>query len=108
MRTGIFARGFSLTSPLRDYAERRLRAALGRYRNAVHTVQMRLADINGPRGGVDKSCLVEVNGPALTPVVIRERDADLYHAIDRAALRLDRALARRVSRRHRGQRGESP
>ena len=106
MRTEILARGFALTAALRSYAERRLHAALGRYRRAVHAVRVRLADLNGPRGGVDKSCIVEVRGPALVPVVVRERDADLYAAIDRAGQRLDATMARRLARRHRlAQRG---
>lgn len=109
MRTGILARGFALTSALRAHAERHLRAALGRYRDAVHSVQVRLADLNGPRGGIDKTCLVQVHGPALAPVVVRERDADLYAAIARAAARVGRAMARRIGRRHRlAQRGGRP
>lgn len=59
---------------------------------------MRLTDVNGPRGGIDKHCVIEVRGPALVPIVIRERDADLYAAIDRAAERVDRTVARRLSR----------
>lgn len=98
MRMGILARGMSLSEAIRLYAQRRLRTALGRYRDALASVQVRLSDINGPRGGIDKHCVIEVRGPALVPIVVRERDSDLYAAIDRAAARIDRTVARRLSR----------
>lgn len=98
MRMGILARGIALTEAIRLYAQRRLKTALGRYRHALASVQVRLLDVNGPRGGVDKHCVVEVRGPALAPIIVRERDADLYVAIDRAAGRVDRAVARRLGR----------
>ena len=98
MRLGILTRGIALTEAIRHYAQRRLKTALGRYRAALATVQVRLSDINGPRGGIDKHCVIEVRGPALVPIVVRERDADLYVAIDRAAERLDRTVARRLAR----------
>ena len=87
-----------MTEAIRNYAQRRLGTALGRYQQRLASVQVRLADINGPRGGVDKDCVVEVRGPALAPIIVRERDADLYVAIDRAAERIDRAVARRLGR----------
>lgn len=98
MRMGILARGIALTEAIRGYAQRRVNTALGRYRQTLESVQVRLADINGPRGGIDKHCVIEVRGPALVPIIVRERNADLYVAIDRAAERVDRAVARRLAR----------
>lgn len=98
MRLGIVARGIALTEAIRQYTHRRLKTALGRYRAALESVHVCLTDVNGPRGGIDKHCVVEVRGPALVPIVVRERDADLYAAIDRAAERVDRTVARRLSR----------
>ncbi len=100
MKIGILARGLALTEAIRRYADARLRTALGRYRSAIDSVSVRLIDVNGPRGGVDKHCLVEVRAPSLAPIIVRERESDLYVAIDRAAGRLDRAVARRLDRRH--------
>jgi ribosomal subunit interface protein len=98
MRMGILAKGVVLTDAIRTYAQKRLRTALGRYPQAVDSAHVRLADINGPRGGIDKQCLVEVRGPAFAPILVSEDDADLYVAIDRAADRIDRAVARRLAR----------
>ena len=98
MRMGIIVRGIALTESIRHYANRRLSTALGRYQPTLQSVRMSLTDVNGPRGGVDKHCVIEVRVPALVPIVVRERDADLYVAIDRAADRVDRAVARRLAR----------
>ena len=98
MKMTILGRGITLTVAIREYAQRRLETALGRYRDTLASVQVRLADVNGPRGGIDKHCMIEVRGPALEPIIVRERYSDLYAAIDRAADRLDRTVARRLGR----------
>jgi len=100
MKMSILARGIAMTEAIRQYAQRRMTTALGRYRQALGSIYVRLSDVNGPRGGMDKHCVIEVRGAALVPIVIRERDADLYVAIDRAAGRIDRAVARRLARIH--------
>lgn len=98
MKVGIVVRGIRLAESIRHFARHRLSAALGRYRQVLQSVRMTLTDVNGPRGGVDKHCVIEVRVPALVPIVVRERDADLHVAIDRAADRVDRAVARRLAR----------
>jgi len=59
---------------------------------------VRLSDINGPRGGNDKRCRIKVPLAGRQDVVIEDTEADLYVAIDRAADRTERALARRLER----------
>jgi ribosomal subunit interface protein len=105
MRIGILCRGIPLTQAIQAYAQRRLKSALGRYEPLLASVRVRLADVNGPRGGIDKHCVVEVAGPTMAPIIVRERDADLYVAIDRAADRIDRATGRRIARLREPRRG---
>jgi putative sigma-54 modulation protein len=64
----------------------------------VHSVVMRLADENGPRGGLDKRCTIRAHLPGTPPVVIEQQEADLYVAIDRAADRAARAVSRRLGK----------
>jgi putative sigma-54 modulation protein len=102
MTTSIRAHGFALTSSLRDHVERQLHHALGRLAHKVRSVVVRLSDTNGPRGGVDKRCLVHVSLPAMPAVVIEESEADMYVAIDRATTRVGQSVGRRIaSRRNR-------
>jgi ribosomal subunit interface protein len=99
MRIHVRSRGFELTDALRGYAERRLLFALSRFGRKVLSVTLRLDDLNGPRGGVDKRCQIIAHLPPWGDVRVEELDGDLYAAISRAADRLDRAVARETERR---------
>jgi hypothetical protein len=82
-------------SELADLARRRLEFALGRFHGRIRSVTVRVADVNGPRGGVDKTCLVTIRLDASKRgVVIEDTDVDAAVAIDRAADRASRAVAR--------------
>ena len=61
---------------------------------------MRLSDINGPRGGEDKRCQLQVSLAGLPDVVVEDTEADLYFAIDRAADRVGRSVMRKLDRMH--------
>lgn len=98
MQMDIQSQGFSLTDGLRNHVMKRLAYALNHGDAAITRVIVRLSDINGPRGGDDKRCLVEVRLKAAAAVVIEDTEADLYVAIDRAVDRAGRTLARRLAR----------
>ena len=98
MQIDIQTRQFSLTDALRDHAERRLRFALTCCDDHIQRVAMRLSDINGPRGGADKRCHLQVVMAGLPDVVIEDTEADLYVAIDRATDRAGRTVGRRLAR----------
>ena len=85
-----------LTFELRDHVRRRLEFALGRLGPAVRAVRVTLADVNGPRGGVDKRCRIVLSGSHRT--IAEAVDADPYAAVDRACERLAHALRRLVER----------
>jgi ribosome-associated translation inhibitor RaiA len=59
---------------------------------------VRLCDINGPRGGEDKCCRIQIIMPHLPDVVIEDTMANLYCAIDRASDRAGRTVGRRLAR----------
>jgi ribosomal subunit interface protein len=98
MQLEIHARGFSLTHALREYARARFAFALDRLRHGVRHVVVRLSDLNGPRGGRDKRVQVQVGVIDASEVIVRDTDADLYAAIDRAAERVSRGVQRRLGR----------
>jgi ribosome-associated translation inhibitor RaiA len=100
MRIDIQGRGFSLTAPLLDHTQRRLRFALTRSGDRIKRVVIRLGDTNGPRGGADKFCRMQVYLEHAAPVLIEDSGADLYAVIDRVAERAGRNVAKRVGRLH--------
>lgn len=96
MQFHIQSQSFTLTEALRAYAERRLRLALNHARDHIRRIEVRLSDINGPRGGADKRCQIVVPLEKHSSVVIEDTESNLYAAIDRAADRAARAVARRL------------
>jgi putative sigma-54 modulation protein len=82
---------------LMDLVLRRFAFALGRFHGRVRSVTIRLTDVNGPRGGVDKQCRVTAHVRGGTrAIVLEDIDADAAVAVDRAADRTARAVARAV------------
>ena len=100
MHVEITSQGFELTDSLRNYTLRRLRTPLLRARDRARQVSIYLSDENGPRGGVDKRCLVAIRLAGSVPLVIEETQTDLYSAIDSVSKRASHALTRRLQRRH--------
>lgn len=100
MQFDLQALGFPLTDALREHLLRRLRFALTRDSQAIQRVTVRLGDTNGPRGGRDKFCRIQINFAGGGPVLIEEIGTDLYATIDRAAERTGRNVARHVDRKH--------
>lgn len=98
MQIDIQARNFSLTHALRDHVIRRLHFTLSTRASHIRRVMVRLSDTNGPRGGEDKRCQIQVKLPHLSDVVIEDTEINLYAAIDRAADRAGRTVGRRLSR----------
>lgn len=98
MQVDIQAHGFALTDGLRQYVLKRLNNSLSHSDDHIMRVIARLSDINGPRGGEDKRCLIELRLKQAPEVVIEDTESDLYIAIDRASERAGRTLARRLGR----------
>lgn len=108
MQIHIQSQGFPLTDALREHAEHRLRFGLTHASDHIRRVEMRLSDINGPRGGADKRCSIVVTLGNLPEVVIEDVENDLYVAIDRAADRVSRSVARCLERKREQVAGQRP
>ena len=83
---------------LRDRVHRRLRFALSRFEGRIQGIRVRLVDVNGPRGGVDTRCTVQVRLRRLPTIVVEETSHDADTAVDRAVNRVAHTVARRVER----------
>lgn len=65
-----------------------LRQSLGRLFGLVASMKVRLDDVNGPRGGVDKRCKVEVLVHGSGPVAVSATARTWQASVDAVALRL--------------------
>jgi ribosomal subunit interface protein len=104
MQIEIQARDFSLTKALRSHIERRLAFALSTRYDQIKRILVRLSDINGPRGGNDKRCQLQVILPGQADVMIEDTQPNLYVAIDRASNRASRTVSRKLARIHKRKR----
>ena len=89
----------ALTQPIRTYIDRRVRMVMGRFGRKIARVSVRISDVNGPRGGVDKLCRIEARFWGSLPVIVEDAAVDLRPAIDRSIYRMGRVVARVAAKR---------
>jgi len=79
---------------LRDLTERRVRFVLRRVGWLVPRAEVQMSDVNGPRGGIDKRCQVELRTDGAGSVVVASVAHDWRTALDKALARAARFLLR--------------
>lgn len=84
---------------LRDLTERRVRFVLRRLGWMVPRAEVQLSDVNGPRGGVDKRCQLELRTDSAGTVVVTSVANDWRVALENALSRAARLLKRQLRRR---------
>ena len=84
---------------MRALSVERVRFALRRLSFLVPRARVQFSDVNGPRGGVDKRCQVELTSKAAGKVVIASLARDWRSALDSALARAARTLVRLLHRR---------
>ena len=99
--------GSRLTAWIHD----RLGRQLGKFAPSIERIEVRFDDLNGTKGGVDRTCMVHVVLSALPPVVVEMQAETDHEAFDLAAGRAERATRRNMEKhgfstghkkRHRG------
>lgn len=99
MEVQIHIHNTDLVDALRNYIERRLHFSLGRFAGRLGRVKVKIADVNGPRGGIDKSCRISAELLPNRRLVLQEAvDANLFAAVDHATERIGRTFGRQVER----------
>lgn len=108
MQLDLQAPGLELRRGLRDHIASRLEAALSRCANRIRHVSVRLRDVNGPRGGIDKRCSIKVELENAGAVRIEEHGLELRSLINRAMERTGRNVFKRLDRAARPVRTRKP
>lgn len=98
MTPRIIAKGVKASGTLREYVTERLNDVLRHTQNSIDYITVRLTDLNGPKGGVDKRCLIHIKLLELSPIIVTEIASDINSAIDIAAHRVSRIVSRALSR----------
>jgi putative sigma-54 modulation protein len=99
MLVEIRARHGRLTSSLEEQLERRLRFTLGRFGDRIRQAAVQLEDLNGPRGGEDQHCRIEVSLVPSGSIMAEATDTEVAAAVGRAAERVARRVRDALDRR---------
>lgn len=83
----------------REYLRHKLDQKLGKFAAAVYRTSVRVEDVNGRRGGVDKRCRIKVVLVGLPTVVVEDHHQSLKGAMDRALARMERTVRKATDRR---------
>ena len=94
-------------SQMRDVSLQRVRFTLRRLSALVARAKVQFSDINGPRGGVDKRCQIELSTEAVGTVVIASLAQDWRSALEQCLRRATRVLTRGVQRKNKPLRGRT-
>lgn len=98
MDLDIRFRGLRSSVALREHVSRLVFARLGRFGRNLTGVVVRIIDLNGPKGGLDKRCQITVRGPAFGATTLDVDDGNTYGAVESAIERVARAIARELER----------
>jgi hypothetical protein len=94
-------------TPMRELSIARVRFALRRLKPLVPRAKVQFSDVNGPRGGIDKRCQVELRTDSAGTVVIASLARDWRTALDRSLSRATRVLTRSLQRSQKPARGRT-
>ena len=99
VKTTFVDRMSLLTDELTAFTERRLLFALSRFGDRIERVQVNVEDVNSKiRGGVDKSCRIDVHLRKLPSVHVTADDSSLHAALASAADRAGQAVSRAIEK----------
>jgi hypothetical protein len=86
---------------MRELAVQRVRFVMRRLSWLVPRAKVHLADVNGPRGGIDKRCQLEFKTDHVGTVVVTSMAHDWRSALEDALSRASRTLVRSLHRNNR-------
>ena len=100
MQVSLHAQGVALPRNSRRALVRRISLVLERFAHGVARLHVSLKDVNGPRGGRDKVCILRAELASGGAVVVIDRSEKMRRAITRC-LRRARLVITRESRKRR-------
>jgi ribosome-associated translation inhibitor RaiA len=102
VRLEIRSRHIPVTDELRAWCERRVDFSLSHFRDRIRDVTLRLEDANGPKGGLDKRCVLVIRLRRGAPIVLSTDDSSVMAAVDRSVDRAGQAVSRALERERQG------
>ncbi len=98
MQVLVNSGSFVVTDAIDERARAEAEEAMSRFRDRVTRVEVHVDDVNGPKSGIDKRCMMEVRLAGQPPIAVEHQAENLYEAITGAARKLERAVGNRLGR----------
>jgi ribosomal subunit interface protein len=98
MKIDVRFRALDPSEALRAHVVRRVRFQLDRFGHEITSVQVRLSDVNGPRGGVDSRCSITLHMRDGRHIEVEAMTAWPSASITLAAKRLNEVLRRGIEK----------
>ena len=99
MQVTIRARHLLLTPEMHSEIRHRIYVAFARISASIRSLDITLADINGPKGGADKQCRLRIRGVGMTKIVVEQVGVDTLATVSSAAERAEQVVLREMARR---------
>jgi len=103
----VHTQGVVLPAALEQHIRAKLGTRLAKYAVHIERVTARFEDMNGPRGGIDTECRVQVALVSRPTIVVHERARDARRAFDGLIDSLTRAVGRDLERAGFSERGSA-
>ena len=82
----------------KNIVSRQLQYLLGRYRAVTMRVRVRFSDVNGPKGGMDKRCVVSVKLRHAGEITITGEGVSYFEVFQASFERLVRSIRRELAK----------
>jgi putative sigma-54 modulation protein len=94
----VHGSGFEMERALRDDVQEKIELVLTRFESQIGKVSVYLADLNGPKKGVDKSIRLVIDIERQPVVVVEEKGEDWLALLESISDRAAHSVARQVER----------
>lgn len=106
MKIDILIKHLTLDDGVLDKIRERFEHSLDHFEQHILSGHAVLSDVNGPRGGADKHCMVQLRLRGGVEIVVEEEGVELLTVAGGAADRVAVAVGRAVDKEKQGRRSE--
>lgn len=93
------AEGVERSESLDQHIHSKLNKLEKRFGDRITRVEVFLKDVNGQKGGIDKSCTMEARPAGMDPIAVEATDTDAYLSVRDATSKLEKAVEHRINRK---------
>ncbi len=94
----ICDKGNLIDEQMENWVERRILFAFSRFESHIERIILVVADENGPKGGIDKACRIEVRLRRMPEIIVNDQDSEISRCVARIVDRAGRSVTRSISR----------